>query len=213
MRRCALTTPIDELAEHFSAEVTDRARRLVKPNRDIGPPEVVVGMRLIDGRRVLDAYRWGFTPTWARRLYFESYEAHTDTVASRPVFAEAFRSSRLIFVADAFYLWQQSRGKHTGYVFRRPGNTPLALAALWNEWRNPRSDEHEPTCAVITGPANVDVLPVSRRMPIDLERDRIDEWLDPGLDDVETLEEMLHLLEPGSYRRSRMRSSPGRKTL
>jgi putative SOS response-associated peptidase YedK len=214
MRRCALVTPIDTVAEEFGAEIADGARQAVRPNRDLGPPGVVVGIRLVDGRRVLDAYRWGFTPPWARRLYPESYEAHIDTMASRATFAEAFRSARLVFVADAFYLWHQTHGKHTGYVFRRPDGTPLALAGLWSPWRDRNSTEVVQTCAVITGPANIDVLPVSYRMPIDLARDQIDAWLDPELHDVDTLQEMLRLLPPGSYRRSRMRgSATRRKTL
>ena len=83
MRRCALVTPIDALAEEFGAEIADGTRQAVRLNRDLGPPGVVVGMRLAEGRRVLEAYRWGFTPPWARHLYPESYEAHVDTVASR----------------------------------------------------------------------------------------------------------------------------------
>ena len=100
-------------------------------------------------------------------------------------------------------------------MFRRPDGGPLALAGLWSSWRDRHAEEEAiRTCAVITGPANVDVLPITYRMPIDLARDRIDAWLDPELSDVDTLQEMLRLLPAGSYRRSRMRgSATRRKTL
>jgi putative SOS response-associated peptidase YedK len=58
---------------------------------------------------------------------------------------------------------------------------------------------------VITGPANADVQPISIRMPLELGRSDIDDWIDPELHDREVLEAMLTPVLDGTYRRSRMR--------
>lgn len=205
MRRCAIFTPLDELAELFAAELADGLEARFRRSRDIGPPKPVLGLRLVDGKRVIDAYRWGFIPPFARRPPLNTFQAQSESLLDRRMYATAFLTQRLIFVADFFYLWLHKGRKYTGYAFRNTNGDPLALAALWGPWQDPRTGEEMQSCAVITGPANSDVQPISTRMPIELSPLEIDDWLDPELQDAEILESMLTPVVPGTFRRSRMR--------
>jgi len=204
MRRCAIYTPLEELAAAFSAEIAEDLASRFRRSRDIGPPTPVLGIRLVDGRRILDAYRWGYIPHGARRPFTNTFDVHVERI-DRPIYADAFVSRRLVFVADAYYLWQRRGRKYTGYTFRHVDELPLALAGIWGDWRDPKSGEDVQSCAVITGPANADVKPISDRMPLELARSEIDEWIDPDVHDREVLESMLTPVLDGTYRRSRMR--------
>ena len=154
---------------------------------------------------MLDAYRWGYIPPHARRPPGNTFDARSESLADRRMYADAFRTQRLIFVADAFYLWRHAGRKYTGFAFRNVNGNPLSLAGLWGTWQDPSTGEAVQSCAVITGPANDDVSSVSTRMPIELSQSEIEDWIDPNLQDIDILESMLTPVIPGTFHRSRMR--------
>jgi putative SOS response-associated peptidase YedK len=60
--------------------------------------------------------------------------------------------------------------------------SPFGLAGLWENWRNPNTEEWERTFAVITVPSNELVGQIHNRMPAILKRESYDRWLslEPG---------------------------------
>jgi putative SOS response-associated peptidase YedK len=63
---------------------------------------------------------------------------------------------------------------------------PLALAGLWDR------HDGEVSCAVVTGPADDELAWLHDRMPVRLDRDQWDAWLDPANHDVDALLRLLH---------------------
>jgi len=135
-----------------------------------------------------------------------TFNARAETVASKPSFRSAFSSRRLAVVADGFYEWRQGPG--TGkqpYYFTRADGRPLALAGLWEVWRGgpaerggAAGDAGDPgerpalrTCTVITTAAGPDMGDIHHRMPVVLEPEVLDEWLDPDNRDKPELESLL----------------------
>jgi putative SOS response-associated peptidase YedK len=152
--------------------------------------------------RELGRYRWGLVPSWAKDPGVGSrmFNARAETVASKPSFRAAFASRRLVVVADGFYEWKPGvASTKRPYYFTRADGRPMALAGLWEQWwGGPDGTDagaaDRPilrTCTVITTEAGSDMGDIHDRMPVVLEDDTLDEWLDPANRDKPELESLL----------------------
>jgi putative SOS response-associated peptidase YedK len=78
----------------------------------------------------------------------------------------------------------------------------LAMAGLYEFWKDPGRDDDDPlkwlvTCTVITTDAEDDLGRIHDRMPMMIEPERWAEWLDPKLNDAELASELLVPAQPG----------------
>lgn len=90
------------------------------------------------------------------------------------MFREAYRKRRCIVAIDAFH-HKDAKGKlHT---ITRADGEPLAIAAIWENWKNPDTGDWERTFGTITVSANAAVAPVHDRMPLVIEKRNIERWL------------------------------------
>lgn len=154
--------------------------------------------------RVLSRLRWGLVPSWAESpaVGDRQINARAESLATRPAYRGAFRKRRCIIPADAFYEWKTPevppgrRAPKIPYAVRRRDRAPLALAGLWEIWRDPERAAGDPdawlrTCVIVTTDANDVLAPIHDRMPVVLAEDAWDTWLDPANDDVEVLGRLL----------------------
>jgi putative SOS response-associated peptidase YedK len=101
-----------------------------------------------------------------------------------------------VIPAEGFYEWQapsvgqgKSQVKQPYFIHRRD-NAPVLLAALWELWR-PGEGEPVQSCTIIVTEANSVIAPIHDRMPVVLEPDVLDAWLDPANGDTESIQAML----------------------
>jgi putative SOS response-associated peptidase YedK len=153
-----------------------------------------------DGRRSLDLLRWGLIPAWAKDKSIgpRLINAMCETVATKPAFRDAFRHRRCLVPVDFFYEWQKTGGgkQPSGkqpYAIGLADRLPMALAGLWERWKDPEDGATLRTFTVITGQPNALVAPIHNRMPVILPRETWRRWL--GEDRVEG-DELLALLRP-----------------
>jgi putative SOS response-associated peptidase YedK len=161
-----------------------------------GPGRVAASRRL---RRL----RWGLVPSWAKDLKLGStmINVRAESVTDKPTFKRLLAGRRCILPADGFFEWQdlgpdpEAKGrrrqrKQPFYVTTRDG-APLALAGLWTT--NSRADASGPveSCTILTTSANQLMGTIHHRMPVILPEATWDTWLDPDLDDLELLTELL----------------------
>src|SRR3954471_6198889 len=79
--------------------------------------------------------------------------AMAETIASKPAFRDAFnRGQRCIVPVDGFYEWQKRPAGKQPYAIVGGDRKPLALASLWERWKEPSSDQVVETFTIITGP-------------------------------------------------------------
>ena len=92
----------------------------------------------------------------------------TETLASKPAFRDAFkRGQRCIVPVDGFYEWQKRPAGKQPYAIVGADGKPLALAGLWERWKEPDSGlQPIYTFTIITGPPNEVVAPIHNRMPV-----------------------------------------------
>lgn len=193
--RFVATNDPSALAAFFDAAL-DAAVDL-PANYNTAPTTDVFGVvARADGRRHLEAFRWGLVPSWADDLRIGSrmINARGETLAQKPAFRVPFARSRLIVPMDGFYEWATTTsGKEPFYIHRRDRGV-LAVAGLWTAWRDRSADPAAGwvhTCSVITTTANGTMSAVHDRMPVILDPVHWDEWLDPSTTDTARLSELL----------------------
>ena len=172
-------------------------------------PEEISGVA-----RELRVVRWGLVPFWAKDPSIGSrlINARAETVASKPAFRRAFSRRRCLLPADGYYEWQRpdetgtddtpggrGKAKQPYFIFRRDGG-PLAFAGLYELWRDKDlPDDHERawlwTAVIITTSAQDELGRIHDRMPMVIQPDRWQDWLDPAASDPADL---LALLAPAA---------------
>ena len=165
-----------------------------KPNYNVAPTNEVPVVIITDGKRRLMQCRWGFIPAWAKeeKIGFSMINARAETIAEKPAFRDAFKKQRCVIIADGFYEWKTvGKAKRPVYLHLKSGK-PMAFAGLYSIWTSPEGKTIN-TCTVIVTNANELLEPVHDRMPVILNEDDQDKWLDPTTQETSSL---LSLLKP-----------------
>ena len=182
------TSPV-ELAEIFQL----RREPVWHPRYNIAPTQPVAVVRQHDGSRVLDLLRWGLIPSWSKDPAIGSrmINARGETVATKPSFRAAFKRRRCLIPADGLYEWKMTESKtKQPYFIGMQDDVPFAFAGLWEHWQGSDGSEVE-TCTIITTEANSTLSELHERMPVILEEEDYDSWLDPKQEDKEELQSLL----------------------
>lgn len=168
--------------------------------------------------RQLRTVRWGLVPSWAKDLSIGSrmINARFETVHEKPSYRRAFARRRCLLPADGYFEWYtiQDQGdspdpaegekkakkkpQKQPYFIRPNDGEVMAMAGLYELWKSPEGGaggieegEWVWTCTVITTDAPDDLGRIHDRMPMIVERDRWDAWLDPELTDTEQVRGLL----------------------
>jgi putative SOS response-associated peptidase YedK len=167
---------------------------------NVAPTDEVAAVVEHHGERVVDAFRWGLVPFYAKTAKEGArlINARAETVESSPAFRTAFARHRCIIPADAFYEGRRERDPATGrtirsepFAVRRSDGEPLAMAGLWSSWRDPDTAARLYTCTILTTDPNELVARIHDRMPVLLDPTDWDAWLAEGTP-AEQLRALLH---------------------
>jgi putative SOS response-associated peptidase YedK len=147
------------------------------PPRDaIRPTEPVV---IVDGDRRCRLVRWQFLPGWAgdpRDFPFLAV-ARSEGILEKAAFRAAATRRRCIFLADGFYEWRRQGRRREPFLIRMASAGPMPIAGVWETWCGPNGEEVDGAAIVTTG-ANGVLAAISERMPVILDREGVDVWLD-----------------------------------
>jgi putative SOS response-associated peptidase YedK len=194
--RFSLYESTSRLAERFSVdEVTTEdlpARWNVAPTQ----PVLAVASSKDGSTRRLGTLRWGLVPWWAKDPSIGSrfINARSETLLTSRAFRSAVETRRCLIPANGFYEWQKLEDlggrKHSQpFYLHAADESPLALAGLWEIWRDAEGQALR-TCTIITTKPNSTVAAVHDRMPVILDRQFWDRWLYPEPLTPEELEAM-----------------------
>jgi putative SOS response-associated peptidase YedK len=121
------------------------------------------------GERSLDLLKWGLIPNWCSdpRGGRKPINAKAESVSALPTFRDAYALRRCIVPVDGFFEWRAIRGagRKQPYAIAMKDGSPFGLAGLWENWRDPNTDEWERIFTVITVPSNDLVGQIHNRMP------------------------------------------------
>ena len=198
--RFTLRTPAGDWWELFfpgiAWQLLPESVRDSRPRYNIAPTQAVtcVLQESADESPQAAALRWGLVPPWADDLKIGNrmINARGETVDSKPSFKKAFAQRRCLVVADGYYEWKKTDHGKQPYLIEQPSGSPMAFAGLWEQ--NSKAAGNGTTirtCTIITTSANETTKSVHERMPVILQEDSIDRWIDPNYRDTDQLKEML----------------------
>jgi len=136
--------------------------------------------------------RWGLIPSWAKDTSGAArmINARSETAHTLPAFRDAMKLRRCLVPADGFYEWKRMGAAKQPYCFEVNNGEPFAFAGLWERWRDP-SGQWVKSCSILTTAPNAVTSAVHDRMPVILRKDDYDVWLDPGMQNVAAISELL----------------------
>ncbi len=148
--------------------------------------------------RRLMQLRWGLVPFWAKTPSGAAklINARLETAHEKPSFREAFAKRRCLLPADGYYEWMGEKGAKQPYFIRPVSGGSLAMAGLYEFWRDPTRDRDDPsawlgTCTILTTSASDVVGHIHDRQPLFVAPDAYTAWLDPSSSDPAWLRTLL----------------------
>jgi len=165
-------------------------------------------------RRQLRLLTWGLVPSWAKDLKvgLRLINARSEELLDKSSFARAAASRRCLVPADGWYEWQASptaldprgRPRKQPFFVRRTDRGPMAMAGLYEFWRDRSLAEDDPdawltTYCIITTAAEPGLDRIHDRQPLVLEREDWADWLDPRLSDPDRVKAHLEFSAPGRF--------------
>jgi putative SOS response-associated peptidase YedK len=216
--RYASSRKPEDLVEEFEVDRVDVDVPL-EPDYNVAPTKDVYAVfervpkdaedPVEEKQRRLSVVTWGLVPSWAkdRSIGSRLINARVETLAEKPAFRKAFAKRRCLLPADGYYEWyptsqltKSNKPVKQPFFIRPVDDDVLAMAGLYEIWRDPAVDEDQPgaflwTATVITTRAEDALGHIHDRMPMIVEPDRYDAWLDPARTEPE---DVRSLLTPGT---------------
>jgi putative SOS response-associated peptidase YedK len=186
----AATSSPDQLRARFplgeSVQIT--------PRYNVAPGDDVIAVIVREGVPQGALLHWGFVPPWADdpSVGFKMINARAETVAEKPAYRDSFQRHRCLIVADGFYEWQREGARQPFHVTRADGE-PFAFAGLRTAWKRPEDERWLHSCTIVTTQANDAIRSIHPRMPVILEPDEEQIWLDHEAP-LELVQSLLHPL-------------------
>jgi putative SOS response-associated peptidase YedK len=166
------------------------------PRYNIAPtqPVPIIRQNPKEPHRELSLVRWGLIPWWAKDSSGGAamINARSETAATKPAFRDALKLRRCLIPADGFYEWKRNGKEKQPYCFEINEGQLFAFAGIWETWKDAsRKTMTIETCSILTTTPNAVTSTVHDRMPVILESDSYDVWLDPGMTKVDAVTEVL----------------------
>ncbi len=167
----------------------------IKPRFNIAPSQQVPVVRMnAEGQPEYLTMHWGLVPSWAKeaKSSYSMINARAETVRTKPAYRGPFKKRRCIIPSDGWFEWQkQDKGPKQPYLFHLPNDELFFFAGLWDYWAGKDGEEPITSCSIVTTDANLIAQPIHHRMPVILNSNDYDTWLDPAFEDMAHLEQLL----------------------
>ncbi len=125
----------------------------------------------------LQLFRWGLIPRWTKEMSkMPLINARSETLDEKPSFKTVFRERRCLVPADGFYEWVHN-GRKLPYRFILKDESLFAFAGIWDCWQKP-TGEMINSFAILTTEANGAMQAIHDRMPVILDKENYNAWLE-----------------------------------
>ena len=141
--------------------------------------------------RRLEPARWGLIPAWAKDVSIGSraFNARAEEVEEKPMFRNALVKRRAVVPASGYYEWKSVEGAKVPHYIHPADGSPMFFAGLYEWWKNPAVGDDDParwvlSFTILTRDSIGRLGSIHDRMPLFLDPDFADAWLDPTTDNV-----------------------------
>lgn len=126
--------------------------------------------------------KWGF-PNFQRKGVI--INARSESAIDKRTFKKPLLTTRCVIPSTGFFEWTQDENK-VKYLFRLPSEPMLYMAGLYNVYENERR------FVILTTDANESVSNIHNRMPLVLQKEQINHWIE----DRDFALRYLHIVPP-----------------
>ena len=160
--------------------------------------------------RRLETARWGLIPAWAKdtKIGARAFNARSEELESKPMFRKALEKRRAVVPASGYYEWKKVDGAKIPHYIHPADGSPLFMAGLYEWWKDPAKPEDDPdkwllSFTILTRDSIGRLGSIHDRMPLFIDADHADAWLDPTTDNVARCAGCRDRRRPGTGRDAR----------
>lgn len=177
---------LQKLASELRVQITSQQMEL---SYNVAPTQTVMAIVPKDDIRYTGFFRWGLVPSWMKELPKTAIiNVRAETIHEKPSFKASFIRRRLIVPVNGFYEWRAS--DKTPHFIHAAKDDLLYLGAIYDVWES-ADGSYLPSLGIITTQANAFMSKLHHRMPLIVNNKDIDSFLDPKLQDILVLKQML----------------------
>ena len=145
--------------------------------------------------------KWGLIPSWTKSIdeaniiRYKTFNARSESIATKPSFSSSFRSKRCIIPVKGFFEWQHIGNEKIPWYIYQFENDVLSLAGIYDNWIEDNTGEVFSTFSIVTTEANdlmAHIHNSGKRMPVILSKSSEAQWIDLSI----TEDDALKLLQP-----------------
>jgi len=142
---------------------------------------------------------WGLIPSWvkdeisATAISTKTLNAMGETVFDKPSFKQSILRRRGVLPLTGFFEWREVHKLKYPYFVHAAHSSSLAVGVIYDRWMNPVNGRQVKTFSIITTVANPLLEMIhntKKRMPLILEPNQLDAWLNPDTP-VSVLKELI----------------------
>jgi putative SOS response-associated peptidase YedK len=135
---------------------------------------------------------WGLIPFWAKddKFKFQTINARAEGIESKATYRKPFRTQRCIVPATGFYepdKLHYTKPLFPWHYFQLKDGELLGFAGLYDIWKDPKTGKEIKSYTIITTQPNELVGTVHGRMPVILNKEDEESWLNPDITEPEHL--------------------------
>lgn len=153
--------------------------------------------------RRLETARWGLVPSWAKdpKIGARAFNARSEELEDKPMFRGALHKRRAIIPATGYYEWKTTPDGKIPHFIHPADEQPMFFAGLYEWWKNPALGEDDPdrwllSFTILTRDSIGRLGSIHDRMPLFMDPDHADAWLDPTTDNVRDVLDAAHDAAP-----------------
>ena len=181
-----------QVAGALGVENEGEAAASYRPRFNIAPTDEHFIITSEFERRKARRARWGLVNRWAKNNSRASQciNAKAETLEQRTTFSEAFRQRRCIVPADGFFEWTGPKAKRQPLWIHPRDGALMLFAGLYESWY-PERNQPEVTFTIVTCAANAVIGEIHDRMPVVLDEQAAEDWMNPREQDPPSLKRLL----------------------
>ncbi|RAO98431.1 hypothetical protein PW5551_10080 [Petrotoga sp. 9PW.55.5.1] len=170
-------SPFEEIIQTFGIELVLIDEYM--PSYNIAPSNEVLVVFEKEEKVVLDKFRWGLVPSWSKdtNIGYKMINARAETLTDKKSFKHLVNSKRCGIVANGFYEWRIEGHSKIPYFIKLKDGRLFCFAGLYDTWQIDNNNELY-TCTIITTDANEKISQIHDRMPVMLEKEEVEKWID-----------------------------------
>lgn len=190
--RFTITVNKEELIEQFTLQLFPED---YSPSYNVAPSQKVLSAVHAAGGRRAGFLKWGLVPFWVKdpKKWKPLINARSESLHEKPSFKHLLAKKRCVIFADSFYEWSIRDGSRTPYRILLTDGKPFAFAALWD--RNRHGEQEITTCTIITTSPNEKMATVHDRMPVILQGEAVEKWLNTERYPYQEVKDLLRPLD------------------